>query len=815
MCLPQASPPEVARAGATRAWYVRPLVALSRRSRFPPAPPMTSTLTLFGAPTIERPDGAVSVRVAQGRRVALLAVLALSRSRGVPRDKIIALLWPASPTERARAQLSDDLYLVRTALGDDVILSFGDEIALNESVITSDVGKFEQLLDEGQLEEAVRLFAGAFMDGFYLADSAEFDQWLETQRARLGQRYATALEALAEHAEARGDLAAAVEYWRHLATHDPYRSRTALRLMHALDATGDRTAALRHARLHSALLRDEFEAEPDPQVTALAERLRLEPPAREPVESTIAPAEIVPQGARASTDVTPRPEQRTTGSYTSAAYRRAAVVVLGIALALVVVRTLAARRPAAAPGASSIGVLPFVNMSAAPEDRYFGDGLTEQVITALSRIDGLHVAARTSSFALRDAKLDVRAIGDTLGVAAVLEGSIRRDGNRLRITAQLIDAKTGYHLWAGDYDREIDGILTVQQEIATAIAGALELRLSPDGTAIASRPPPDMQAYDLYLRALYLRNSLAPEALRQAATLLDRALEREPRFALAYAAKASVLAPQILFGHIPAREGTPELRTLTARALELDPSLGEAHATLGVLRLFFDWDWKGAEQALRRAIELNPNDAHAWHHLANYMRATGRFGEAIAARKRAVELDPLNARTVVLLGSDYRAIGDFERALTCYRRALKLEPAHTFALGSGPFLPQGDAEIFAAQGRFAEAAEEYMRIASLRGAKQGEVDALRAAYAASGMPGFWRRWIEMDLRQSEGAPDALRMAKLWTLAGDTGTAVQWLERAYSARHPALIYLRYDLTLAPLRTNPRVVQMLTEMGFPGG
>lgn len=774
---------------------------------------MMVSLALFGAPTIERPDGAVTGRVAQGRRLALLAFLALSRSRRVARDKVIALLWPESSTERARHQLSDDLYVVRATLGDDVILSFGDEIALNESVITSDVGTFEQLLDVGQLDQAVRLFAGPLMDGFHLAESAEFDQWLETQRARLGQRYATALEALAEQAEARGDLAAAVECWRRLAAHDPYSSRTALRLMHALDAIGDRTAALRHAKLHSALVREEFEAEPDPQVTALTERLRRGPPPRDPVESTIAPVASVYDGAPVPTDVPPAAQPSTRRPYTSTAFRWGAVAVLGIVLAFVAVRNLGARRPSA-PLAASVGVLPFVNMSAAPEDRYFGDGLTEQVITALSRIDGLHVAARTSSFALRDEKLDVRAIGDTLGVAAVLEGSIRRDGNRLRITAQLIDAKTGYHLWADDYDRDLEGILTVQQEIATAIAGALKLRLSPDGSATASRPQPDMQSYDLYLRALYLRNSLAPEALRQASTLLDRALEREPRFALAVAAKASVLAPQIFLGHIPAAEGTPQLRTFTARALELDPSLGEAHVTLGVLRLFFDWDWKGAEQALHRAIELNPNDAHAWHHLANYLRATGRAEEGVAARRRSLELDPLNARTAVLVGSDYGGIGDFERALTYYRRALKLEPAHTFTLGSGPLLPQGDAEIFAAQGRFAEATEEYLRIASLRGARQQEIEALRAAFAASGMPGFWRRWIEMDLRQSEGAPDALRMAKLWTLAGDTSTALQWLERAYSARHPALIYLRSDPTLARLRTIPRVVQMLTAMGFPG-
>jgi len=778
---------------------------------------MVLTLKLFGAASIQRSDGQVTGRAAQGRRLALLAFLSLARSRLVTRDKLIAVLWPESPTDRARHQLSDDLYIVRSALGEDVIRSFGDELALNPDAMVSDAGTFERLLDEGQLEPAVELFAGPLLDGFHLSDCAEFDHWLDAERARLGQRYAAALESLAEAREARAEFGLAVSWWRRLAAHDPYNGGVVLRLMRALEAAGDRAGALRHARVHAALLREEFEAEPDPEITTFAERLRLEPPARTATQPAVVRPASSPQHQSAASDLVPAATLDVPTARKPATVRYATAAALVFVLAILGVRNIAAPRLAAPPVASSVassvGVLPFVNMSPDPENRYFGDGLTEQIIASLSRIEGLRVAARTSSFALRDGTLDVRAIGDTLGVAAVLEGSVRKDGNRLRITAQLIDAATGYHLWTDEYDRGLEDIIAVQDEIATAIAGALALRLARAVAAPASRQLPDLQAYDLYLRGLYLRNSLTVDALRQAKDLFDRAIARQPGFALAYAAKASVIAPQIMLGHVSSREGTPEVRALTARALELDPALGEAHVNLGIIKLFFDWDWKGAEQALRRAIELNPNDAHAYHHLANYMRAMGRFDDAVAARERAVELDPLNARTVVLLAGDYRVAGDLDRALMQYRRALKLDPVHTFALGSGPFLPAGPAEVYLQQHRFEEAVEEYVRIATLRGATAAEVDALRKGYVASGMRGFWRSWLDMDLRQTEGAPDPFRLAKLWTLIGDTTRALDWLDRAYAERHPALVYLRYDPTLESLRAHPRVARILSEMKFP--
>jgi TolB-like protein/Tfp pilus assembly protein PilF len=459
-----------------------------------------------------------------------------------------------------------------------------------------------------------------------------------------------------------------------------------------------------------------------------------------------------------------------------------------------------------------VGVLPFVNMSPDPENAYFSDGLSEQIISALSRIDGLRVAARTSSFALREGRLDVRAIGDTLGVAAVLEGSVRKNGQRLRVTAQLIDASTGYHLWSNDYDVELANIVTVQEQIATAIAGALELHLARAETT-PDRRMPNLEAYDLYLRGLYLRNTLSADGLRQAAQFFDRAIELEPGFALAYAAKASVVAPLIYFGQVELDEGVAQQRMLVNRALELDPTLGEAYAGLGILKLFFDWDWEGARQALTRAVELNPNDQHAYHHLANYHRAMGRFKEAAAARERSIQLDPLNARTHITLASDYKATGDFERALTHYRRALQLDPMMPLALGLGPHPPVGPAEVFRQQGRNEEAVEEYIKVATLRGATASELNALRSGYAVSGMPGFWRSWLVMDLRQSGTTPNSLRMATTWALIGDTAKTFQWLDRAYAERNPGLIYLKSEPAFEKLRSHPSMVRIVSALKFP--
>jgi tetratricopeptide (TPR) repeat protein len=323
-----------------------------------------------------------------------------------------------------------------------------------------------------------------------------------------------------------------------------------------------------------------------------------------------------------------------------------------------------------------------------------------------------------------------------------------------------------------------------------------------------------LEAYDLYLRGLYLRHILSEDALTHAVEYFDRAIALEPRFAQAWAAKASAVAPQGYFRYVNRDSVLAQLRTLTARSLDLDPEMGEAHASLGVLRLFYEWDWSGAHAALLRAIELNPNDAHAWHHLGNYHSALGEIQDALAAREKAVQLDPLNGRTRIVLSSAYVMAGDYDRALEQARRAAQLDPLNPLLLGRGPTLPSGAAEVLLRSGHERDAVDEYVRVATLRGATADEIAAMHRAWTSSGMTGFWKAWLAMDLRQSGPSPDPVRMAVTYLVAGDTAQGLDWLDRAFDERHPGLIYLHRDPVIGGMRAHPRVLRIARAMKFPG-
>jgi TolB-like protein/Flp pilus assembly protein TadD len=528
-------------------------------------------------------------------------------------------------------------------------------------------------------------------------------------------------------------------------------------------------------------------------------------PAGSPTEVTIERT-----GGGATQDAPAPPPQQIWVAGAPRRVLRLAAVMLGAIVTIAAVSW--ALWPVASPAARSVAVLPFANMSGDDENGYFSDGLSEQIITALSHVDGLRVAARTSSFALRDGRLDVRVIGDTLDVEAVLEGSVRKQGSRIKVTAQLIDATSGYHIWSGEYDRQVSDVIAVQDEISRAIASALELRLPPRAATAPAQHTPNLAAYDLYLRARHLRDDLSGDAMRSAMELLDRATELEPGFALAWAEKANVLGPAINFGYVSREQGVAEMHAAVERALELDPELGEAHVALGILRLFYEWDWAGGERALRRAVDLNPNDQHAWHHLGNQLNVAGRIDEAVDARLRGIALDPLNARARAILALELMKASRHDEALAEYERARQLDPMNPNVLGTGPALPIG-AEIHLARGRPDDAVEELLRVAALRDGTPAELDALRAAFAKDGMRGVWRSWLDMDLRQAGSRPDPLRVAALWAYIGDSAQSLDWLERAYAGRSSALVFLWTYPAFAELRSHPRFVRIVEEMKLP--
>jgi tetratricopeptide (TPR) repeat protein len=324
---------------------------------------------------------------------------------------------------------------------------------------------------------------------------------------------------------------------------------------------------------------------------------------------------------------------------------------------------------------------------------------------------------------------------------------------------------------------------------------------------------PGFEAYDLYLRGLYLRNGLADDGLRQAAAYFDRVIEMEPRFTQAIAAKASVIAPQGYFRYAARDSVFAQLRPLIDRALELDPNRAETYVSLGELKLFYEWNWSEAKAALLRAIELNLNNALAWHHLANYYSATMSLHDAVEAREKAVQLDPLNGRSRILLSRDLLLVRDYDRALDEARRAAKLDPLNPLLLGRGPSLPAGAAEVLLWKGQPDEAVDEYLRIATLRGAATVELQGMRDGYATTGLPGFWRAWLAMDLRQSGASPDPLRMAATHLIIGDTTQGLDWLDRAFEERIPGLVFLHRDPVLSGLRAHPRVARIARAMKFP--
>jgi tetratricopeptide (TPR) repeat protein len=419
------------------------------------------------------------------------------------------------------------------------------------------------------------------------------------------------------------------------------------------------------------------------------------------------------------------------------------------------------------------------------------------------------VAARTSSFAVGGGRLDVRAIGDTLGVATVLEGSVRQDGGRVRISARLADATTGYQIWSENYHRELKDIFAVQDEIARAIAAALEMELAAGPVGAPRRVPP-VEAHDLYLRGVFVRNQLTAEGLGKAVDYFDRAIQLDSSYALAWAGKATAIAPLVWYGHLPRAQGLPAMRSAARRALELDPSLGEAHVAQGMIEFYFEWNWPAAEREFQRAVALNPSDQHAHHMYANYLIAMGRVEEGLAERRRALELDPLSIRSGILLGRDYFVAGRYQQAVEQYRRMSEIDSTSPLALGIGQEGSFGLGDAYERQGRDAEAMAEHLKVARLEGIAPADLERLQGAFREGGLRGYWRRRLELELNDSAAPPEPLRVASLWARVGDAPQAATWVERAYEERSMALPFLGVLPAYDSVRSHPRIGSILERM-----
>lgn len=777
--------------------------ALSPASRPALATRNVFSLKLLGGASIHAPSGPLAGRASQRRRIALLAMLAVARARGVSRDKLIAYLWPEQDTEHARPLLSDSIYRVNQALGGEAIISTADDLRLSTQVLPSDVAGFEDAIDSGEWQRAADLYGGPFLDGFFLADAEEFERWANAERDRLARSYARALEALSESAEHRGDTVDAVRWWRALAAHDPYSSRVAVRLMRALDRSGDRAAALQHARVHAILLADEFGTEPDAAVAELAASMRAQP---------IASAPPAPASARVLEEPDSEPRKVDTPAVVapSAAVttrrRRWPIAAAVIALAIAVAAVARGRASAGnRADAASVAVLPFVDLSPAHDHEYFSDGMTEELINTLGRVQGVRVASRTSSFSFKGRTPDVRDVGTQLGVATVLDGSVRADEGTLRITARLSNARDGYQLWSRTYERELQDVFAIQEEISRSIVETLKGTLvgSADSAATARRDT-DLEAYNLYLRgrhALYMKGRYSwyrrtEEGLRSAAAYFTQAIEKDSTYALAHAGLADALAVLGFYDYLPPREAFPPAERAAQRAMGLDSTLVQPYATLGYAALYYSWNWRRAEEWFARAIDVGPrySTAHQWY--ANFLTARARFDEAERAMGRAQEIDPLSLIASAAHGWVLYYAGEFERAAEQCRLTLELDPDYAVALlWRGWSLEE--------LGRVPEALTLLERAVALTNRSTLFVASLARTRAIAGDSAGARALLhELEDRGSRSYVPTYEVAKIHLALGARERALQLLERAYEERSHSMVFLGVDPQLGSLHGDAR-------------
>lgn len=452
----------------------------------------------------------------------------------------------------------------------------------------------------------------------------------------------------------------------------------------------------------------------------------------------------------------------------------------------------------------SIAVLPFVNMSADPENEYFSDGLAEDLINALTKITALHVVARTSSFAFKGEKADIREIGQKLNVHNLLEGSVRKVGNRVRITAQLIKVKDGYHLWSDRYDRNMEDVFAIQDEITEKIMDKLLAILDVEEKLPEEHRPVNFEAYDLYLKGRYC---LSKFDLDKALAYYEQAIEKDPDYALAYASIAEVYTLLSTGFDILANKDTmPKAREAAQKALNLDPNLAEAYVSLGLVAVSYDWDRKATKKYFQKALELNPNSvaAYQWFEFYwTYMMAD--LDTATVQLERALELDPLNFLIKIRLGFMDIFKGDHESAINKFEALLEFEPNYGL-------LYLSFATAYALKGDY-DKAIAY-------GEKMLEIGP-RAVAMVGNMGFFWAKagkkarayelLAELEERSKKGYVSSFWMATIYLGLGESDKAFEWFEKAYEERDGCMLYFTIPFTFDPIRSDPRYKNLLLKMG----
>jgi TolB-like protein/DNA-binding winged helix-turn-helix (wHTH) protein/Tfp pilus assembly protein PilF len=522
----------------------------------------------------------------------------------------------------------------------------------------------------------------------------------------------------------------------------------------------------------------------------------------------IAPVERMLEPPSAPPVSTGAPNERSK----SVLWRRAsvpAVAVAGLIAAAFIFNVAGVRSRVFARSASpirSIVVLPLENLSADPNQEYFVDGMTDALITALAQVSSLRVISRTSAMHYKGSHQALPTIARELNVDAVVEGTVMRSGDRVRITAQLLDARTDRHLWARAYDREVSEIMSLQQDVADNIFQEIQAKLTPEENLRASRKRQvDPEAYDDYLRGLYFWHKFTAAGMTRAAEYFEKSVQKDPSYALGYAWLANAYGMLAEFVGPPS-DFMPKSKEATEKAVQLDDNLAEAHDSLANIKYYYDRDWAGADREFQRALQLNPGNALIHGGYARYLDAMGRFEEASRQHEITRELDPLILIGFYIRGDHFLFLRQYDKAIAEFRAALDLD--HNFFIAH-----KGLAKAYKSKGMEKESISEWEQVDVLEG-ESDQAEATKIAYARGGYKGVLKAWLKAveHQRAVSGYIDYSKEASIQAQLGNKDLALQALEKAF-AEGEDMTFLNVEPEWDPIRSDPRFQDILRRVGLP--
>lgn len=741
----------------------------------------------------------------QAKRMALLAYIALAgRGRWRRRDSIVALFWPDLDEEHARSALRQALTYLRRTLGASAILTRGeDAVAVGSETLRCDAVLFDEAIAAGRLENAAAFYRGDFLDGLFVADgSPELEQWIDRERTRLRQAAATCARSLAEARRQRGEVVSAAEWGRRAVSLAPADESTLRWLIGLLDSIGDRAGAVEAYERFARQLASDYAAEPSAETKALMSTVRNRSAASSDLTALTPPSSTRGRTPGSTDRVGPlqpvaagRPPTRRRPS------RVTLVATLAIVVALVPLTFVWTGR---APRAT-IAVLPTEELGADSSPPYFVEAVTDQLIADLARSRTLQVINRGTMMAFHHSPRRPRDIARELEADAVLMSSVRRSGDSLHLTVQLVRA--GDDRISGEWSASGPGgdLLRLTERMADSVAGHTlgRRRVFEGRRAVARRIDP--VALDLYAQGRYWWNKRGPGLLRSIG-LFTAALDRDPTFALAYAGIADAYV-QLGYGSLLRPEDAfRKARAAAERALQFDSTLAEPRATLGFVKMYYDWDWTGAEREFRHALALNASyaTAHEWYGL--FLSAMGRFDEALEHEHRAQVLDPLSTAVAGTAAWVLYYAGRYDDAERELRIALRADSS--FALGR---LYLG--RVHQARGSLDSALAEYQAVGQLR----DWVPTIAAVGHVYGSQGREREALatlaRLDSLSRREYVTAYAVALVYASLGQQDSAFAWLNSGLAERTHWMVWLRRDPRWAAIRSDPRFEALASRLGLP--